>query len=231
LATELRGTAGALAWGTLLAAAALAGCSSGGSTAIPAAAWIQPSAIPLYTTYHWPSPASAAKSAKSPVLSAVQDCRLRLASADGADLGTFPAAQADLSPTTGGSGGRDDWAAQETILATGDTNSGDVQGVYGLYTDLVAGLGHCAGTAPGANVSVAVNQGPEYAATISVPTSTGSTLTWHEYLAAPYGYPVELSVYVVPCSGDQPTASWDGSSASGVLGVLQAGPCSAARLC
>ena len=268
----------ALACGALLAAATLAGCSSGGgstntlfgnahasggasatsggsaspspaatesasatattassggsgSTAIPAAAWIAPSAIPLYAAYHWPSPSGAAKSAKSPELSAVQDCQLTLSSADQAELGAFPAAQADLSPTTGASGGRDDWSAQETILATNDTSSGDIQGIYGLYTDLVADLGKCANTASGAKVSVAVNQGSEYAATITIPTSTGSTLTWHEYLAAPYGYLIELSVYVAPYSGDQPSASWDNSSASTVLGALQSGPCSVTKLC
>ena len=205
--------------------------SANGSTAIPAAAWVAPSAIPLYAKYHWPSPASAAKTAKSPTFSAVQDCQLTLSSADQAELGAFPAAQADLSPTTGASGGQDDWAAQETILATNDTSSGDVQGIYGLYTDLVADLGKCANTMSGAKVSVAVNQGSEYAATITVPTSTGSTLTWHEYLAAPYGYLVELSVYVAPYSGDQPSASWDGSSASTVLSALQSGPCSVTKLC
>jgi hypothetical protein len=261
-----------LACGALLAAATLAGCSSGGgsgtlfgparpsggasatssggaassspaatasatastttsTTAIPTAAWTAPSAIPLYAAYRWPSPASAAKTAKSPTLSAVQDCQSALSSADQAALGAFPAAQADLSPTTGATGGEDDWAAQETILAADDTSSGDVQGIYGLYTDVVADLGKCADTASGAKVSVAVNQGSEYAATITVPTSTGSTLTWHEYLAAPYGYLVELSVYVAPYSGDQPSASWDGSSASTVLSALQSGPCSVTKLC
>ena len=40
----------------------------------------------------------------------------------------------------GGTGGRDDWTVQETILATNDTDSGAVQGVYSLYTDLVRAL-------------------------------------------------------------------------------------------
>jgi hypothetical protein len=242
-------SATALGSGALLAVATLAGCSgasrvpsadtsaassgsgASGASAIPTAAWITPSAIPLYAAYHWPSPPSAAKSARSPELSAVQDCRLSLSSADRAELGAFPAAQADLSPTIGASGGPDDWAAQETILATDDTGSGDIQGIYGLYTDLVADLGTCAKTASGAKVSVAVNQGSEYAATITVPTSTGSTLTWHEYLAAPYGYLVELSVYVAPYSGDRPSAPWDGSSAGAVLSALQSGPCSVTKLC
>ena len=201
------------------------------SAAIPTAAWIQSSAIPLYAAYHWPVLVSAAKSATSPMLTAVQDCRLTLAGADKSELGAFPAAQADPSPTTGGSGGQDDWAAQETILATNDTSSGDIQGIYNLYTDFVADLGKCSGTASGAKVSVAVNQGAEYAATITIPTSTGSTLTWHEYLAAPYGYLVELSVYVAPYSGDKPSAAWDGSSASAVLGALQSGPCAVTKLC
>ena len=207
------------------------GSAGAGSTGIPTAAWIAPSAIPLYAAYHWPVPSAAAKSAKAPELSVVQDCQLTLSSADQAELGAFPAAQADLSPTTGASGGQDDWAAQETILATNDTSSGDIQGIYGLYTDLVADLGKCANTASGAKVSVAVNQGSEYAAMITIPTSTGSTLTWHEYLAAPYGYLIELSVYVAPYSGDQPSASWDNSSASTVLGALQSGPCSVTKLC
>lgn len=272
MVTRRIGTAGA---GCLLAAAALAGCSSGGGvqttlgtqsaapatsaeatsaspgaaastsssaaagsgdvsassipSAIPAAAWIRPSAIPLYATYHWPSPASTAKSAKAPALSAVQDCQLTLSSSDQAELGAFPAAQAELSPTSGGNGGQDDWSAVETVLATNDTSSGDIQGIFSLYTDLVADLGKCA--ASGAKVSVAVNQGPGYAATITIPTSTGSTLTWHEYLTAPYGYLIELAVYVAPYSGDRPGATWDGTSASSVLSALQSGPCSITKLC
>lgn len=201
------------------------------STAIPSAAWIAPSAIPLYAAYRWPAPASVAKAVKSPELSAVQDCQLTLGGADRAELAAFPAAQADLSPTSGGSGGQDDWAAQETILATNDTTAGDIQGIYSLYTHLVADLGKCSSTASGAKVSVAVSQGPEYAATITVPSSTGSTLTWHEYLAAPYGYLVELSVYVAPYSGDRPSAAWDGASAGTVLSALQSAPCSITRLC
>jgi hypothetical protein len=205
--------------------------ASTGSTPIPSSAWIQASAIPLYAKYHWTSPSRTAKSVKAPALSAVQDCQFSLSSADHAELGAFPAARGDLSPTSGASGGQDDWAAQETVLATNDTSSGDIQGVYHLYTDLVADLAKCANTASGAKISVAVNQGPEYAATINIPTSTGSTLTWHEYLAAPYGYLVELSVYVAPYSGDKPSAPWDGSSASSVLGALQSGPCSVTKLC
>jgi hypothetical protein len=201
---------------------------------IPTAAWIRPSAIPLYAAYHWPAPASAAKSARSPTLSAVQNCALTLAGADKAELDAFPAAQATLSPTIGSSGrGRDDWAAQETIIAIHDTSSADIQGIYTLYTDLVADLGKCATTASGATTAatVTVNQGSGYAATITIPTSTGSTLTWHEYLAAPYGYLVELSVYAAPYSGDEPSASWDGSPATSVLSALRAGPCSVTRLC
>ena len=205
--------------------------SGGGSSSVATGAWIDPSAIPLYAKYKWASPASVAKSANSPVLSAVQDCRLSLSSSDKAELGAFPGAQADLSPTTGGTGGQDDWSAQETILATNDTTSGDTQGIYSLYTDLVSALAGCSSTASGAKVTVVSNQGPEYAATITVPTSTGSILTWHEYLAAPYGYLIELSVWVVPYSGDKPSASWDGASASGVLSAMQSGPCALTKLC
>lgn len=214
-----------------IAASPSAASASSVSRSIPASAWIQSSAIPLYAKYRWTSPVSTAKSAKAPVLSAVQVCQPTLGSADQAELGAFPAAQADLSPTSGASGGRDDWAAQETILATNDTSSGDIQGIYDLYTALVADLAKCGNTAPGAKVSVAVSQGPEYAATITIPASTGSTLTWHEYLAAPYGYLVELSVYVAPYAGDKPSAPWDGSSASRVLSALQSGPCSVTNLC
>jgi hypothetical protein len=207
------------------------GAGGSGPAGIPTAAWMAPSAIPLYAAYHWPSPSSVAKSAKAPELSAVQDCRLALSSADRSELGAFPAAQADLSPTVGASGDQDDWTAQETILAANDTSSGDIQGIYNLYTDLVADLGKCASTASGAKVSVAVDHGPEYAATITIPTSTGSTLTWHEYLAAPYGYLVELSIYVAPYSGDKPSTSWDGSPAGTVLNALQSGPCGVTKLC
>jgi hypothetical protein len=205
--------------------------SAAGSSSVATSAWIDPSAIPLYSKYKWASPASVAKSAKSPVLSAVQDCQLSLSSSDKSELGAFAGAQADLSPTTGGTGGQDDWSAQETILATNDTSSGDIQGIYSLYTDLVSALAGCSSTASGAKVTIVSNQGPAYAATITVPTSTGSTLTWHEYLAAPYGYLIELSVWVAPYSGDQPSASWDGSSASGVLSAMQSGPCALTKLC
>ena len=231
--TQASGSASATGGGVASASASATAAAPGSaSTGIPAAAWIAPSAIPLYAAYHWPAPSSAAKpAAKAPELSVVQDCQLTLSGADRSELGAFSAAQADLSPTTGASGGQDDWAAQETILATNDTSSGDIQGIYNLYTDLVADLGKCSSTASGAKVSAAVDQGAEYAATITIPTSTGSTLTWHEYLAAPYGYLVELSVYVAPYSGDKPSAAWDGSSASAVLGALQSGPCAVTKLC
>lgn len=201
------------------------------SGTIPGAAWIASSSIPLNGTYHWSTPSSAAKAGKAPVLSAVQDCQIALSGADESELATFPAAQADLKPTSGATGGEDDWSAQETILATDDTSSGDVQGIYGLYNDLVAGLGKCAGTVPGARLSGITGQGPTYAAAITIPTSTGTTLTWREYLAAPYGYLVELSVRVAPYAGDEPSASWDGSPATTVLSALQSGPCSVTKLC
>ena len=199
--------------------------------AVPSAAWINPSSIPLSARYHWPAPASGARAAKAPVLSVVQDCRSTLGVTDRAELGAFPAVQAELHPTTGGRGGRDDWSAQETILATHDTSSGDVQGIYGLYTDLVAAVGDCAATEPGAKVEDVQRHGSGYAATITVPTSTGSTLTWHEYLAAPYGYLAELSVWVAPYAGEKSSAVWDGSSASAVLDALRAGPCMVTKLC
>lgn len=207
--------------------------SAAGSTVggIAAAAWIEPSAIPLNATYHWPSPASAAKAAKSPVLSAVEDCGIALASGERAELGAFPAARAALHPTSGGTGGQDDWTAQETVLATDDTGSGDVQGIYSLYTDLVAAIGRCAQSAPGAKVAAVTSRGSQYAATVTIPTTTGSTLTLHEYLAAPYGYLVELSVWVVPYAGDEPSTAWDGSAASEILSSLQSGPCSITKLC
>jgi hypothetical protein len=161
----------------------------------------------------------------------VQDCQITPSSAGEIELGAFSAAQADLKPTSGATGGQDDWSAQETILATDDTSSGDIQGIYGLYTDLVADVGKCAGTMPGAKLSGITGQGPTYAATITVPTSTGTTLTWHEYLAAPYGYLVELSVWAAPYAGDKPSAAWDGSPATTVLSALRSGPCSITRLC
>lgn len=201
------------------------------STPIPATAWIRSSAIPLDAKYHWTSAAAVAKTVKAPVFSAVRDCRPRLSSADQSELGAFPAAQADLTPTTGARGSQDDWSARETVLATGDTSSGDVQGIYDLYTDLVADLAKCAETASSAKVSVAAAQGTEYAARITVPTPTGSILTCYEYLAAPYGYLVELSVCVAPYPGGEPGAAWDGSSASTVLDALRSGPCSVTGRC
>ena len=194
-------------------------------------AWISPSAIPLDASYHWPAPVGAAKAVKSPTFSAVQDCGITLNANDKSELGAFPAAQAVLQPGSGGSGGQDDWTAQETVLATNDTSSGDIQGIYSLYTDLVAALGRCAQSAPGAKVTDVTSQGPQYAATITIPTSTGSTLTWHEYLAAPYGYLVELSVWVAPYSGGKPSADWDGTSTSSVLSALLAGPCEVTKFC
>ena len=222
------GTAPGRVPATATAVSAAPGATVGG---IPPGAWISPSAIPLDAAYHWPAPAGAAKAAKSPTLSAVQDCGISLNANDKSELGAFPAAQAVLQPASGGSGGQDDWTAQETVLATNDTSSGDIQGIYSLYTDLVAALGDCAQGAPGAKVTEVTSQGPQYAATITIPTSTGSTLTWHEYLAAPYGYLVELSVWVAPYSGDKPSAAWDGTPANSVLSALQAGPCAVTKLC
>jgi hypothetical protein len=226
-----QGTTAAAAASATATSAADSGATGANVGGIPATAWISPSAIPLDGAYHWPAPAGAAKAVKAPTLSAVQDCGLSLSANDKSELGAFPAAQADLTPSSGGTGGQDDWTAQETVLATNDTSSGDIQGIYSLYTDLVTALGDCARSAPGAKLTDVTSQGPEFAATITIPTSTGSTLTWHEYLAAPYGYLVELSVWVAPYSGDKPSAAWDGTSTSSVLSALQAGPCEVTKLC
>lgn len=236
VAQQSSATSGSAATSNASTAGASAGAaSSTGSgsvdAAIPAAAWIASSSIPLDAVYHWSTPSSAAKPVKAPELTAVQDCQSALSSDDKDELGAFPAAQAHLRPTTGATGGQDDWSAQETILATNDTSAGDIQGIYHLYTDLVADLTKCANTAPGAKVTDVSGQGAAYAATISIPTSTGTTLTWHEYLAAPYGYLVELSVWVAPYAGDKASAGWDGSSAAKVLAALQSGPCSVTKLC
>lgn len=217
-------------------AATVAGGVAGGgytSSALPAAVWTNPSAIPLDATYHWRSPAAVDKKASPPELTAVQDCQLALSSADKNELAAFPAAQADLTPNTGGSGsgGRDDWSAQETVLATGDTSSGDIQGIYMLYTDLVGQIGKCANTASGAKLTDVTSTQAGYAATITIPTSTGATLTVHEYLAAPYGYLVELSVWVAPYDGDKASTAWDGASSSAVLAALSSGPCAPSKAC
>jgi hypothetical protein len=44
----------------------------------------------------------------------------------------------------------------------------------------------------------------DYAATITIPTSTGSPLTWHECLAAPYGHLVEPAACGVSCRWSSP---------------------------
>lgn len=201
------------------------------SAALPASVWTDPSAIPLDAAYHWASPAAVGKKSSSPELTVVQDCQLSLSSADKSALGVFPAAQAQLSPTRGGTGGQDDWTAQETVVAAGDTSSGDIQGVYMLYHDLSGLIGKCANAAPGAKVTEVSSTQTGYAATITIPTSTGTTLTLHEYLAAPYGYFVELSVWVAPFHGDKPSAPWDGASPSAVLAALASGPCAASKGC
>ena len=201
------------------------------SAALPASVWTNPSAIPLDAAYHWRSPAAVDKKASAPTLTAVQDCQLVLSAGDRSELAAFPAAQADLTPTSGGTGGQDDWSAQETVLATGDTSSGDIQGIYMLYSDLVASVGTCAGTASGAKLTNVSSSSAGYAATITIPTSTGTTLTVHEYLAAPYGYLVELSVWVAPYAGDKPSAAWNGASSSTVLAALSTGPCALSKAC
>ncbi|MBR7832818.1 hypothetical protein KDL01_06070 [Actinospica durhamensis] len=201
------------------------------SSALPASVWTNPSAIPLDAAYHWRSPAAVDKKASAPILTAVQDCQLALSTGDRSELAAFPAAQADLTPTSGGTGGRDDWSAQETVLATGDTSSGDIQGIYMLYGDLVASVGKCAASASGAKLTNVSSSSAGYAATLTIPTSTGTTLTVHEYLAAPYGYLVELSVWVAPYAGDKPSAAWNGASSGTVLAALSAGPCALSKAC
>lgn len=210
-----------------------AAAAAGGyaSAALPASVWINPSAIPLDAAYHWSSPAAVDKKAGNPELTAAEDCRLSLSGADKSALGVFPAAQAQLGPTSGGTGGQDDWTATETVVAAGDTSSGDIQGVYMLYHDLSGLIGKCANAAPGAKVTDVSSTQAGYAATITIPTSTGTTLTLHEYLAAPYGYFVELSVWVAPFHGDKPSAAWDGASAGSVLAALASGPCAASKAC
>lgn len=201
------------------------------SAALPAGVWTSPSAIPLDAAYHWQAPAAVDKKASAPTLTAVQDCQLALSADDKSELAAFPAAQAELTPGSGGTGGQDDWSAQETVLSTGDTSSGDIQGIYMLYTDLVSRIGKCASTATGAKLTNVSSTSAGYAATITIPTSTGTTLTVHEYLAAPYGYLIELSVWVAPYSGDKASAAWDGASSSAVLAALSSGPCALSKAC
>jgi len=216
-------------------AAAAAAATGYSSAALPSSLWLSASQIPMESSYHWQSPAAEDKQGKASTAAnwgqfwVTQACGATLSSGDTSSLAVLPVAQSYITPTTGGASGNNDWLAQETIVGGGSAAS---QSQFALFQDLVSEAKSCASTTSGASVQVGTDQGSEFAATLKIPTSTGATLTVHEYLAAPFGYLVEFAMWVSPYAGNPgPTVPWDGTSDASVLSAIQAGPCAASKAC
>ncbi|MEU6235604.1 hypothetical protein [Kitasatospora sp. NPDC047058] len=197
---------------------------------IPAGAWIDPHAVPLDSTYHWPAPATTAKGVTgTPVFKLQELCHAKL-NPDHESLGAGrAAAQAVL-----GAGGADQWQAQQTLLYEGDPrpSSGVAQSAHLVFDDLREEVKGCAKTLPGATVKVTSPEDANYfAATVTVPQAGGTVVTLHEYLSNPDGTVDELAVWTSTKTGAQPKVAWAGPADADVAKAMDSALCTTLKDC
>ncbi|MGV0790228.1 ATPase [Mycolicibacterium sp. XJ1819] len=128
--------------------------------AIPDAAWIAPTAIPLDDLYHWPDPAGVAVTARAPRFAFEEACASPPLPADVRDYAV--AARADVTNPDG------QWQLRTQILHwRGPTAQGGPTASAALETAR-ARLRDCQLTAPAASPSFTVNEAQRIATVISV---------------------------------------------------------------
>jgi hypothetical protein len=153
--------------------------------------------------------------------------------ADGPAPGTAAGSPAGAGTESGsrpdtaapGSSGGADWRAQEDITHDPSIDSGSDQVAFGAFVDLTDELRSCAQAVAGAQVTVSTDGGQEFAATVTIPTPTGSTATLHDYLAVPDGTIVELAFWVAPNAGAQPHTPWTTVPDATVFAAMKAPVC------
>jgi len=197
-----------------------------GVKGLPNSVWISANNIPLYTAYHWASPAGAAKAAKDPKFEFESLCRSqRSTDLDGVT------SRATVGQAVLGSGGGQDWQAKETIVYWPGKSSGAVQTAGALFRGLVDELKACGTSAPGATVKVTTEDSTYLAATITVPQAGGATATLHQYLSNTSATVSELALWAAPPAGGKPKVAWSAPSDAGVIKTLEAPLCSTFQDC
>ncbi|GAA0689567.1 hypothetical protein GCM10010193_49730 [Kitasatospora atroaurantiaca] len=197
-----------------------------GVKGLPNPVWISANNIPLYSAYHWASPAEAAKTAKDPKFEFESLCRSKRSTDLDGVTSRATAGQALL-----GSGGGQDWQAKETIVNWPGKSSGAVQTAAALFRGLVDELKACGTSAPGATVKVTTEDSTYLVATITVPQAGGATATLHQYLSNTSATVSELALWSAPPAGGRPKVAWSAPSDAGVLKTLEGPLCSTFQDC
>ncbi|HUO37025.1 MAG TPA: ATPase [Mycobacterium sp.] len=141
---------------------------------IPATAWIDPTAIPLFSTYRWPNLAAVSVTAMRPRFRFEEWCATPPVAGDPRDYAV--AAKALVSNPPG------QWQLQAQVLHwRGDTWRGGQEADAVLQAAAVA-LRSCQATAPGTSPSLTTQESGRLAAVISVAGPTQTVV--HEYLVS-----------------------------------------------
>lgn len=180
---------------------------------IPATAWIQPDAIPLFSTYRWPDPAAISVTATRPRFRFEDWCATPPAPGDPRDYAV--GAKAAVSNPA------DHWQLQVQVLHwRGDTWRGGQDADAVLKAAAVA-LRSCQVRAPATSPSPTTDEPGRLAAVISVAGPT--SIVAHEYLVS---HPQSSTVVELAMWADSPPAvPWPTVSDGQVFDAMVAGLC------
>ena len=192
------------------------------ASGLPGSVWVSPAQIPLDSSYHWQSPSGLAQGGNL-VFQFEDLCETSIPASVGALDGQFTTATATMTGNASSSG-NNDWVAKETITHDPSVDSGSDQVAFGAFTDLVASLKTCA-QSQGVHMTVTTDSGENFAATATIPTSTGATLTVHDYVTVPDGTLVELALWAAPYAGNSVSVPWAKVSDASVLSAISSPVC------
>jgi len=195
---------------------------------LPGSVWISPAQIPLDASYHWQAPTSVAQ-AGSLAFQLQELCQTAVPASVSALDGQFTTATASMTGN-GTSSGDNDWTAEETVTHDPSVDSASDQAAYGAFTDLVTSLKTC-GQKLGVHMSVTTDSGENFAATVTIPASTGAIISVHDYVTVPDGTIVELALWTAPYAGNSVTVPWTSAPDSTVLSALSSPVCSSFKDC
>lgn len=141
---------------------------------IPATAWVDPAAVPLYSTYRWPNLAAGAIAASAPRFRFEEWCATPPVPGDPRDY-AVAAKSAVVNPPG-------QWQLQVKVMHwRGETWRGG-QNADAVLQSAAAALKFCQLTAPGTSPSLTTEEPGRLAAVISVAGPTSTVV--HEYLVS-----------------------------------------------
>lgn len=182
---------------------------------IPDSAWIDPAALPLYSTYSWPTPSALAVTASEPRFRFEELCATPPMRGDPRDYAV--AAKAAVANPPG------QWQLQVQVVHwRGDVWLGG-QNAGQTIKAAAAALRACQASAPGVSPSVTTDQPGRLAAVISV--AGAAPMVVHQYLVShpASGTVVELAMWASP----PPLVGWPLVGDDRVLDALTAPLCTA----